>query len=169
MLWNRRRWMGVLLLAAPAGSGVAWWSTERSVATDAPIRLEVSLSARELRVIEDGSTVVTYGVAVGRRKHPTPTGSFRTGDIVWNPSWTPPPTNWAANKKYQPPGAPANPMQAVKIYFQAPYYFIHGTNDPDSIGEAASHGCIRMVPEDASELARRIERAGGHVPLIIKR
>jgi L,D-transpeptidase ErfK/SrfK len=58
-------------------------------------------------------------------------------------------------------------MRAVKIYFQAPYYFIHGTNSPESIGEAASHGCIRMVPEDASALARRIERAGGHVPLII--
>ena len=167
MLWNRRRWIGVLVLAAPLASGAAWWSTERSVATAAPITLEVNLSARELRVIEDGSTVATYGVAIGRPSHPTPTGSFRTGEIVWNPSWTPPPTNWAANKTYQPPGAAANPMQAVKIYFQAPYYFIHGTNNPDSIGEAASHGCIRMEPDDASALARRIERAGGGVPLII--
>jgi len=58
-------------------------------------------------------------------------------------------------------------MQGVKIYFRAPYYFIHGTNNPGSIGEAASHGCIRMVPDDARELARRIERAGGGVPLII--
>ena len=167
MRWNRRRWIGTLALAAPVGSGVAWWSTGRSGATDAPITLQLSLSAREMRVIEHGSTVATYGVAVGRPTHPTPTGAFRTGEIVWNPSWTPPPTNWAANKTYEPPGAAANPMQAVKIYFQAPYYFIHGTNDPESIGEAASHGCIRMVPEDASALARRIERAGGHVPLII--
>ena len=167
MLWSRRRWIGVLLLAAPAGSGVAWWSAERTKEAEAPIKLVVSLSERELRVIESGKTVITYGVAVGRKSHPTPTGSFRTGDIVWNPSWTPPPTGWAANKKYQPPGAAANPMQAVKIYFQAPYYYIHGTNNPDSIGEAASHGCIRMVPEDAAALARRIERAGGSVPLII--
>jgi lipoprotein-anchoring transpeptidase ErfK/SrfK len=168
MLWNRRRWIGALLLAAPVGSGVVWWSGALSTTADAPMRLEVSLSARELRVIEHGSTVVTYGVAVGRRSHPTPTGSFTTGDIDWNPSWTPPPTDWARDKKYQPPGAAANPMQAVKIYFQAPYYFIHGTNNPDSIGEAASHGCLRMVPEDASALARRIERAGGHVPLTIR-
>jgi lipoprotein-anchoring transpeptidase ErfK/SrfK len=168
MLWNRRRWIGVLLLATPVGSGFAWWSTGRASADDAPIKLEVSLSARELRVVEDGSTIVTYGVAVGRRGHRTPTGTFRTGDIVWDPSWTPPPTDWAANKTYQPPGAAANPMQAVKIYFQAPYYFIHGTNRPESIGEAASHGCIRMVPDDASALARRIERAGGSVLLIIR-
>jgi hypothetical protein len=85
----------------------------------------------------------------------------------------PPPTDWAANKTYQPPGAAANPMQAVKIYFQAPYYFIHGTNRPESIGEAASHGCIRMVPEDAS--ARSAHRAGrwasaaDHPPLSLKR
>ena len=164
--WSRK-WLGVLLLAAPMGSGFAWWSTARSRAADEPIKLAVSLSARELRVIEDGTTVVTYGVAVGRPGHPTPTGTFRTGEIVWNPSWTPPPTKWAANKRYQPPGAASNPMQAVKIYFQAPYYFIHGTNNPGSIGEAASHGCLRMVPDDARELARRIERAGGNVLLTI--
>ena len=167
MVWNRRRWMIALLLAAPVGPGVAWWSMGRLGATDEPIKIKVSLSARVMRVVEHGSTVATYGVAVGRPGHPTPTGTFRTGEIVWNPSWTPPPTNWAANKKYQPPGAAANPMQAVKIYFRAPYYFIHGTNNPGSIGEAASHGCIRMVPDDARELARRIERAGGNVPLII--
>ena len=167
MLLNRRRLIAVLLFAAPAGAGAAWWSTGRSGYTDAPIRLEVSLSERELRVIEDGSTVVTYGVAVGRPNHPTPTGSFRTGEIVWNPSWTPPPTKWAANKRYQPPGAASNPMQAVKIYFRAPYYFIHGTNNPGSIGEAASHGCIRMTADDAVNLAKRIERAGGSVPFEI--
>jgi lipoprotein-anchoring transpeptidase ErfK/SrfK len=168
MLSNRNKLIGVLLLAAPVGYGVARGSTEESGAIDAPIRLEVSLSARELRVINHSSTIATYGIAVGRRGHPTPTGTFRTGEIVWDPSWTPPPTDWAANKTYQSPGAASNPMQAVKIYFQAPYYFIHGTNSPGSIGEAASHGCIRMVPDDASALARRIERAGGSVPLIIR-
>jgi lipoprotein-anchoring transpeptidase ErfK/SrfK len=166
MMLNRRRWIGVLLLALPVGSGV-WWSRARAAATDAPIKLEVSLSSRELRVVENDSTVVTYGVAVGRPGHETPTGTFLTGDIIWNPSWTPPPTNWAANKTYQPPGAASNPMQAVKIYFQAPYYYIHGTNDPGSIGEAASHGCLRMVADDAAALAHRIEDAGGHVQLVI--
>jgi hypothetical protein len=86
MLWNRRRWIGMVLLAAPLGSGIAWLSPDRSAATDGPIKLEVSLSARELRVVEHGSTVATYGVAVGRRGHRTPTGTFRTGEIVWNPN-----------------------------------------------------------------------------------
>lgn len=167
-LLTRRLRLGALLTIAPIIPAVLWWSHTRPKATaSAPIRLSVSLSARELKVISDGDVVATYGIAVGRPSHPTPTGSFETGEIVWNPSWTPPPTAWARDKEYQPPGAASNPMQGVKIYFQAPYYFIHGTNDPGSIGEAASHGCIRMDPGDATALARRIERAGGNVPLEI--
>ena len=132
------------------------------------LRLVVDLSKRELVVLRNGDEVTTYGVAVGRPRHPTPTGSFRTGDIIYNPSWRPPPQYWARNLEPQPGGAPANPMQGVKIFFRAPYYFIHGTNDPGSIGEAASHGCIRMTADDAVSLARTIERAGGSVPLEIR-
>ena len=167
MSFMKRRWHILAISAALVPAGI-WSASRLSIFTpEPPLRLAVDLSQRELRVIEDGEVVRTYGVAVGRPSHPTPTGVFRTGDIVWNPSWTPPPTDWARNKQYQPPGAAANPMQGVKIYFQAPYYFIHGTNSPGSIGEAASHGCIRMVPDDAIELAHRIQRAGGGVPLII--
>jgi lipoprotein-anchoring transpeptidase ErfK/SrfK len=107
-------------------------------------------------------------VAIGRPRHPTPTGSFRTGDIIYNPPWRPPPQYWARNLLPQPGGSPRNPMQGVKIFFREPYYFIHGTNDPGSIGEAVSHGCIRMTADDAVSLARTIERAGGSVPLEIR-
>jgi lipoprotein-anchoring transpeptidase ErfK/SrfK len=169
MRFVKRRWrLGALLTVGPMIPAALWWSQlnpARSV--DPPVRLAVSLSARELKVIEHGDVVATYGVAVGRPSHPTPTGTFRTGEIQWNPSWTPPPTDWARDKTYQPPGAASNPMQGVKIYFKAPYYFIHGTNDPGSIGEAASHGCIRMTAEDATSLAHRIEDAGGSVVLDI--
>jgi lipoprotein-anchoring transpeptidase ErfK/SrfK len=162
-----RRWrLGTVISVVPILPLALLWSYLHFA--DAPTRLVVSLSARELTVIEDGDVVRTFGVAVGRPRHPTPTGRFRTGDIVWNPSWTPPPTDWARNKRYQPPGAAANPMQGVKIYFKAPYYYIHGTNNPESIGEAASHGCIRMAPDDAVALARLIQRAGGSVPLLIR-
>ncbi|HZI42293.1 MAG TPA: L,D-transpeptidase [Gemmatimonadaceae bacterium] len=168
MSWRRRVRFGALLTVFPIIPLALWWARARNANGPPPIRLEVSLAARELVVIEHGEIVRTYSVAVGTRTHPTPTGSFRTGDIVWNPSWKPPDVEWARELKYQRPGAPANPMQGVKIYFQAPDYYIHGTNDPDSIGEAASHGCIRMTARDAARLARRIERAGGSVPLVIK-
>lgn len=167
MGWGRRLRYGALLTVLPIIPAVVWWSLRDRFTDPPPVRLEVSLSARELSVVENGEVVRTYSIAIGRPKHPTPTGRFRTGDIVWNPSWRPPDVDWARDETYQPPGAPANPMQGVKIYFEAPDYFIHGTNDPDSIGEAASHGCIRMTASDAIHLARRIIRAGGSVPLII--
>jgi murein L,D-transpeptidase YcbB/YkuD len=52
-------------------------------------------------------------------------------------------------------------MQGVKIYFREPAYFIHGTNDPESIGSAASHGCVRMETSQAMALARRLMEHGG--------
>jgi lipoprotein-anchoring transpeptidase ErfK/SrfK len=131
------------------------------------MELRVDLSARRLRVVEDGKTVHTYPIAVGRPSNPTPTGRFRTGRIEWNPSWNPPNSPWARGMKPRAPGDPKNPMRGVKIYFREPAYYIHGTNDPASIGQAASRGCIRMTEGDAISLARRIERAGGSVPLII--
>src|SRR5262245_49076720 len=60
------------------------------------MRIVIDLSERRLRVIEGGEVVRTYGVAVGSRKHPTPTGVYWTGRIQWNPRWVPPPRKWAA-------------------------------------------------------------------------
>jgi lipoprotein-anchoring transpeptidase ErfK/SrfK len=165
MAWKRLRF-GTVVTVLPLIPALALLYL-RPVAGDPPIRLEVSLSDRAMRIIQHGDAVKTYDVAVGRPSHPTPTGRFRTGQIVWNPSWRPPDEEWARDLVRQPPGAKANPMQGVKIYFQAPDYYIHGTNDPDSIGEAASHGCIRMTVADATDLARRIRRTGGSVSLRI--
>jgi lipoprotein-anchoring transpeptidase ErfK/SrfK len=164
---NQRR-LGALLVVVPLIPVLLWSPVRRLVWSEPPIRLEVSLSARQMKVIENGRVVRSYGIAVGQPAHPTPKGHFQTGAIEWNPSWTPPPSRWARNKRYQPPGAASNPMQGVKIYFRAPYYFIHGTNNPSSIGSAASHGCIRMTESEAVELARLISEAGRSVPLVIR-
>jgi lipoprotein-anchoring transpeptidase ErfK/SrfK len=133
-----------------------------------PLELSVDLSERRLYVRRGGEVVETYQVAVGRAGHPTPTGTFRTGRIEWNPRWVPPPREWARKLKPRAPGDPRNPMQGVKIYFREPWYYIHGTNDPASIGTAASRGCLRMRSADAKELARLIERSGGSAPLVIR-
>jgi lipoprotein-anchoring transpeptidase ErfK/SrfK len=162
MPFSNRRWLLVALLACiPIIAALV--SVPRIVEHFRPVasmRLLVDLSDRRLSVIENGKVVRTYGVAVGTRKHPTPTGRFWTGRIDWNPRWVPPPREWA--RKYRPraAGDPRNPMQGVKIYFREPWYFIHGTNAPGSIGTAASHGCLRMRAGDAKSLARRISKHG---------
>lgn len=169
-MFTKRRYLAmaaVLLVSVLAAGLVA--SRARYSAEMAPIRLVVDLSERRLYVTEGGETVKSYPVAVGRRSNPTPTGTFRTGRIVWDPDWTPPPREWAKGLKPRKAGDPRNPMQGVKIYFREPWYYIHGTNDPASVGTAASRGCVRMRPADAEAVARRIEANGGSVVLVIRR
>jgi L,D-transpeptidase ErfK/SrfK len=161
--WKR----GALLALTPVLPLLVWATFGRAPANPPRMRLEASIAARTLKVIENGNVVKTYGIAVGRPSNPTPRGTFRTGQIIWNPWWRPPNVWWARNKTAQPPGDPDNPIQGVKIFFRAPDYYIHGTNDPGSIGSAASRGCIRMTESDAKNLARRIRKAGGSVPLRI--
>lgn len=167
---QRHRWFLVaLLVGLPAIAALAGPRLlERFRAVDPSLYIKVDLSQRELYVIEGGEVVRTYGVAVGTRKYPTPTGYFRTGRIEWNPRWVPPPREWARRLRPRSGGDPRNPMQGVKIYFREPWYFIHGTNSPESIGSAASHGCIRMRTGDAKSLARRISKRGS-VLLIIQK
>ena len=125
------------------------------------VTLEASLSDRKLTIRRDGETIKTYDVAIGAATHPTPTGAFNIRKIVWNPAWVPPDEKWAKGSTAKAPGHPANPMKIVKIFFQEPDYYIHGTGAVESLGEAASHGCLRMDPNDAAEVALMVMENGG--------
>lgn len=95
------------------------------------------------------------------KKFPTPHGTFRINHIVWNPRWVPPHEKWAKGKKPAAPGDDKNPMKVVKIFFDEPDYYIHGTGDEEQLGDAASHGCIRMSQKDAFNLGRYLMDHGG--------
>jgi len=126
-----------------------------------PISLAVSTEKNILEVRVAGKTVQRYDVSVGKKANPTPNGRFKINHIVWNPAWVPPKKGWAKGKKATPPGSPKNPMKVVKIFFREPDYYIHGTGDEDSLGGAASHGCIRMSQADAFALGRYLMDNGG--------
>lgn len=130
--------------------------------SEAPVVLRASVSERMLYVQRGDTLLKTFLVAVGTDRYPTPRGSFTIKKIVWNPSWRPPPdSEWAKDKKPQGPGDPNNPMKVVKIFFKEPDYYIHGTDAVESLGSAASHGCIRMDPAEVAELAKLIMEHGG--------
>jgi hypothetical protein len=129
---------------------------------EAPLVLKANVSARMLVVQRADSTLKTFAVGVGQDRYPTPIGTFTIRKIVWNPSWKPPPgADWAKGKTAKGPGDPSNPMKVVKIFFQEPDYYIHGTDDVESLGTAASHGCLRMHPEEVADLAKLIMEHGG--------
>lgn len=126
-----------------------------TIAAPPSTHLLLNLPAYRLDVIVANRVVRTYSVSVGMRKYPTPTGSYSITEITWNPWWIPPPSDWAKKEKPTPPG-PDNPMGKAKLLF-SPYYYLHGTPFPNSVGRAASHGCVRLSNNDISDLASLLQ------------
>ena len=172
----RRRWAGfALAFAGLFGAGSAVATSGGPALTHASTvpafggapdgeqtwSLHAVLAERKLYLLSAGDTVKAYDVAIGTPDYPTPTGAFAVRRIVWNPGWTPPPgSDWARGLEPREPGDPRNPMKAAKIFFREPDYYIHGTGDVNSLGTAASHGCLRMHPDDVAMLASELMTAG---------
>jgi hypothetical protein len=125
------------------------------------MRLEVDVAAKQVRVFRRDQLEKSYGIAVGRPEWPTQNGNWNVTQVVWNPGWTPPPDEeWSKKEEPKEPGAPDNPLGTVQIVYDPPRT-IHGTNEPESIGKAVSHGSIRMRNAEAEELAQMVMQAGG--------
>ncbi len=120
----------------------------------------VDTGARALYHIIGQETAIRYGVAVGKEGFDW-AGIAKVGRKVEWPRWTPPAAmirrrpelaKWAGGM----PGGPGNPLGARAIYLFTKAgdtgFRIHGTIEPQSIGTAASSGCIRMLNEEVSEL-----------------
>jgi hypothetical protein len=127
---------------------------DRGPAQEPRLRLELNIPAYRLDVLVSGRLVWSYAVAVGMPRYPTPVREYAIGEVVWNPWWYPPPSDWARDERPMPPG-PENPMGRVKLQ-ASQYIYLHGTPAEASLGQAASHGCIRMSSKDAMELARLV-------------
>jgi lipoprotein-anchoring transpeptidase ErfK/SrfK len=119
-------------------------SEQQAAATEAHKRvIVVSLEDRKLALVEDGQVKKVYGVAVGKPSTPSPVGAFTIERRVANPTYH-------HNGKTVLPG-PGNPVGTRWMGLSKHGYGIHGTNEPKSIGKAASHGCIRMSQADLEE------------------
>ncbi len=148
--------------AAPPAGGVAP-ATQPAPPPQPPqeLRLEVDAAKKEVRVFRNDQLEKSYGIAVGTKEWPTQNGSWNVTQVVWNPGWTPPPDEeWSKEEEPKEPGDPDNPLGTVQIVYDPPRT-IHGTNEPESIGTAASHGSIRMRNAEAEELAQMLMVAGG--------
>jgi L,D-transpeptidase catalytic domain len=155
-----RRLVRPLLLGATILSIILVLAARPSI-PEAGLTLTASLSERTLTVRQGGEIVKVYDIAVGTGKHPTPAGRYVVRRLVWNPRWVPPDQPWARGKRPQAPGDPDNPMRTVKMFFREPAFYIHGTDAIGSLGRAASHGCLRMDPDQAGELGLMIMENGG--------
>ena len=131
----------------------------------------VNTSERRLYYTLGNGKAIKYGVGVGRDGF-TWSGTHRvTRKAEW-PGWTPPATmirREAAKGRKLPafmPGGPENPLGARALYIGSTIYRIHGTNQPWTIGQAMSSGCIRMANEDVQHL---YEQAGVGTKVVVVR
>ena len=120
-----------------------------------PIHLVISLSRRQVTLYKGRIRMRSYPIAVGRRGWETPTGNFKVGMMLQNPTWIHPFTGEAISG-----GDPQNPLGRHWIGFWTDgknSIGFHGTPNPESVGKAASHGCIRMYNKDVKELFARVK------------
>ena len=134
----------------------------------------VDTPARRLYYVLGGGRAMRYGVGVGRQGYSLAGGAYIGRKAEW-PSWTPTPNmirrDPRKNLKYAGglPGGLNNPLGARAIYLYQngndTMFRIHGTNQPWSIGEAMSSGCVRMLNHDVIDLYERV-KVGGRVHVI---
>ena len=123
-----------------------------------PGSIVVSTQERRLYLVLGDGKAMRYGVGVGRPGFEWSGAKTITNKREW-PDWTPPPE--MLRRRPDLPrhmaGGPENPLGARAMYLGSSLYRIHGSNEPDTIGQAVSSGCIRMTNDDVTDLYTRVK------------
>jgi lipoprotein-anchoring transpeptidase ErfK/SrfK len=117
-------------------------------------RLEVNLTKRQVVAFKGDQKVKTYAIGVGKKGWETPLGTYKVMDLQENPAWKNPFTGDVIAA-----GDRDNPLGKHWIGFWTngkQWSGFHGTPNLASVGQASSHGCIRMNPEEIKELFPKI-------------
>jgi lipoprotein-anchoring transpeptidase ErfK/SrfK len=121
-----------------------------------PGTILVSTSERRLYFVIPGGQAIKYGIGVGRPGFEWSGTKTISRKSEW-PDWTPPPQ--MLRRRPDLPrhmaGGIDNPLGARAMYLGSSLYRIHGSNEPDTIGQAVSSGCIRMTNDDVTDLYER--------------
>ena len=129
---------------------------------EAPGTILIDTDNRYLYLVQTDRKAIRYGVTVGEDAQGW-SGVAKVGSMTEWPSWTP---TAGEHQRLDPlpayvPGGPQNPMGARALYLYAngkdTLYRIHGTNQPEYIGQAISSGCIRLTNEDVIDLYSRVK------------
>jgi len=121
-----------------------------------PGTIVVDTPGKYLYLVQPGGKAIRYGIGVGRPGFAWSGLKSISQKREW-PDWTPP----AEMIRRRPDlprhmaGGPGNPLGARALYLGSSLYRIHGTNEPHTIGQSVSSGCIRMMNEDVIDLYER--------------
>jgi lipoprotein-anchoring transpeptidase ErfK/SrfK len=131
-----------------------------------PGTIVVNTGERRLYYILDNERALRYGIGVGRVGFTWAGVTAVSGKREW-PDWTPPPQMLRRRPdlpRYMP-GGPENPLGARAMYLGSTLFRIHGSNEPETIGQAVSSGCFRLTNDDVIDLYNRV-RVGAKVVVI---
>lgn len=123
-----------------------------------PGTIVIDTPNRFLYLVEGGGRAMRYGIGVGRPGFTWSGVHTVTAKREW-PDWRPP-EEMLKRQPYLPqfmPGGPNNPLGARAMYLGSTLYRIHGSNEPWTIGQMVSSGCIRMRNEDVVDLYERVK------------
>ncbi|MBN9600800.1 MAG: L,D-transpeptidase [Afipia sp.] len=145
------------LFSSSRGTGPIPRSTVAFEGNYAPGSIIIDTKQRRLYLVTGNGQALRYGIGVGRDGFRWSGVHRVTAKKEW-PSWTPP-KQMLARRPDLPRhmvGGPDNPLGARAIYLGSTLYRIHGSNEPETIGQAVSSGCFRMVNEDVIDLYNRV-------------
>jgi lipoprotein-anchoring transpeptidase ErfK/SrfK len=127
-------------------------------ASHRPGTIVINTRERRLYYILGNGQAIRYGIGVGRDGFTWSGVRTVSAKKEW-PSWTPP----AQMLRRRPDlprhmaGGPDNPLGARAMYLGSSLYRIHGSNEPETIGQAVSSGCFRLTNEDVVDLYNRVQ------------
>lgn len=135
-------------------------------------KIIVGKTERTVRAFDrHGRLVAFYPASIGGEEHPSPDGEARITRIARVPTWNYTPKLELAGYDELPDrrltiaSGPNNPVGTVWIAVNRPSYGIHGTAEPNEVGESSSSGCIRLTNWDVEELASFVRRG---VPVVFE-
>jgi lipoprotein-anchoring transpeptidase ErfK/SrfK len=123
-----------------------------------PGTIVVNTGERRLYLVTGEGQAIRYGIGVGRIGYTWAGTTAISAKKEW-PGWTPP-SQMLKRQPYLPrymKGGIENPLGARAMYLGSSLYRIHGSNEPETIGQAVSSGCFRMTNDDVTDLYERVK------------
>lgn len=154
------------LFGGGQGSSSIRRTTVNFAGNHAPGTIVINTAERRLYLVQGNGSALRYGIGVGRDGFRWAGTHQVTMKKEW-PGWTPPPQMLKRRPDLprHMPGGIDNPLGARALYLGSTLYRIHGSNEPETIGQAVSSGCFRMTNEDVTDLYERV-RVGTKVVVI---
>jgi lipoprotein-anchoring transpeptidase ErfK/SrfK len=133
-------------------------TTVNLVSREKPGTIIINTGERRLYYVLPEGKAIRYGIGVGRDGFTWRGEKTVTAKKEW-PDWTPP--EQMLKRRPDLPrfmkGGPENPLGARAMYLGSTLYRIHGSNEPETIGQGVSSGCFRMINDDVIDLYNRVQ------------